>query len=96
MGDGFGQGDWACRHVVSGVAFIKVIAVWRYNAHPMLLCVDDPVVEGLASGANDGELVVACDCAEDMTFEKWAFENRSVMFEDVMGVKPVLKTRREG
>ena len=44
----------------------------------------------------DGELVVACDCAEDMTFEKWAFENRSVMFEDVMGVKPVLKTRREG
>ncbi len=44
----------------------------------------------------DNEFVITCDAAEDMSFEKWAFENRSVMFEDVMGIKPVLKTRREG
>lgn len=44
----------------------------------------------------DGEFVITCDASEDMSFEKWAFENRSIMFEDVMGIKPVLKTRREG
>ena len=44
----------------------------------------------------DNEFVIVCDASEDMSFEKWAFENRSVMFEDVMGIKPVLKTRREG
>ena len=44
----------------------------------------------------EGEFVITCDASEDMSFEKWAFEKRSVMFEDVMGIKPVLKTRREG
>ena len=29
-----------------------------------------------------------------MSFELWAFENRGKMFEDVMGIKPVLKARR--
>ena len=41
------------------------------------------------------ELVIACDSAKDMTFEKWAFENRAGLFEDVMGIHPTLKTRRE-
>lgn len=44
----------------------------------------------------DGEFVITCDTSEDMSFEKWAFENRCNMFEDVMGIKPVLKTRRRG
>ncbi len=44
----------------------------------------------------DYEFLITCDASEDMSFEKWAFENRCVMFEDVMGIKPVLKTRREG
>ena len=44
----------------------------------------------------DNEFVIICDASEDMSFEKWAFESRSSMFEDVMGIKPVLKTRREG
>ena len=44
----------------------------------------------------DYEFQITCDASEDMSFEKWAFENRCAMFEDVMGIKPVLKTRREG
>ena len=44
----------------------------------------------------DNQFVITCDASEDMSFEKWAFESRSSMFEDVMGIKPVLKTRREG
>jgi exopolyphosphatase/guanosine-5'-triphosphate,3'-diphosphate pyrophosphatase len=44
----------------------------------------------------DNEFLISCYASEDMSFEKWAFENRSIMFEDVMGIKPVLKIRREG
>ena len=40
-------------------------------------------------------LSINCESPQDMTFEEWAFENRCGLFEDVMGIKAVLKTRRE-
>ncbi|MBR1906841.1 MAG: HD domain-containing protein [Saccharofermentans sp.] len=42
----------------------------------------------------DNKFVTVCESPEDMSFELWAFENRGKMFEDVMGIKPVLKARR--
>jgi exopolyphosphatase/guanosine-5'-triphosphate,3'-diphosphate pyrophosphatase len=42
----------------------------------------------------ENKFVTTCESQEDMSFELWAFENRGKMFEDVMGIKPVLKARR--
>ena len=41
------------------------------------------------------KFVISCQSSQDMTFEAWAFEHRCGLFEDVMGIKPVLNSRRE-
>ena len=41
------------------------------------------------------ELHISCVAKESMAFEEWSFEHRSVLFEDIIGVKPVLRVRRE-
>ncbi|MCR4688292.1 MAG: hypothetical protein K5745_01955 [Saccharofermentans sp.] len=43
----------------------------------------------------DDKFVINCESSQDMTFESWAFEHRCGLFEDVMGIRPVLKSRRE-
>ncbi len=42
------------------------------------------------------KLAIGCESPQDMSFEQWAFEHRCGLFEDVMGIKPVFKSRREG
>ena len=42
------------------------------------------------------KLALSCESPADMSFEQWAFEHRCGLFEDVMGIKPVFKSRREG
>lgn len=34
------------------------------------------------------------DAYMDMTLEIWEFENKSEFFEEVMGIKPVIKIKR--
>ena len=48
----------------------------------------------ISCAVKDNKFVTVCESPDDMSFELWAFENRGKMFEDVMGIKPVLKARR--
>lgn len=41
------------------------------------------------------ELHISCLAKESMAFEEWSFEHRSGLFEDIIGVRPVLRVRRE-
>lgn len=41
------------------------------------------------------DLHISCIASADMSFEEWAFDHRSGLFEEVMGIKPVLRVRRE-
>jgi len=40
-------------------------------------------------------LHISCESPKDMSFEEWAFEHRRELFEEVMGINPVLRVRRE-
>jgi len=40
-------------------------------------------------------LNINCDCDEDLTYELWAFENKADLYQQVFGVTPVLKPRRQ-
>ncbi|MBP5654330.1 MAG: hypothetical protein J6X33_02330 [Clostridiales bacterium] len=41
------------------------------------------------------DLHISCVSEADMSFEEWAFDHRCELFEEVMGIKPVLRVRRE-
>jgi len=41
------------------------------------------------------KLHISCEAAADMSFEEWAFEHRSGLFEEVIGVRPQLRIRRQ-
>jgi len=41
------------------------------------------------------DLHISCVASADMSFEEWAFEHRCELFEEVMGIKPVLRVRRD-
>ena len=41
------------------------------------------------------DLHISCIASDDMSFEEWAFDHRSELFEEVMGIRPVLRVRRE-
>ena len=41
------------------------------------------------------DLHISCAASADMSFEEWAFEHRCELFEEVMGIKPVLRVRRD-
>ena len=40
-------------------------------------------------------LHISCVSKSSMAFEEWSFEHRGELFEDVIGIKPVLRVRRE-
>ncbi len=41
------------------------------------------------------KLHISCEASADMSFEEWAFEHRSERFEEVIGVVPKLRIRRQ-
>lgn len=40
-------------------------------------------------------LHISCDVVADMSFEEWSFEHRSGLFEEVIGIKPQIRFRRQ-
>ncbi|MBO4636861.1 MAG: HD domain-containing protein [Clostridiales bacterium] len=44
--------------------------------------------------ASAEKLQIVLEASEDMSFEQWSFEHRSVLFEEVIGIKPQLRVRR--
>ena len=42
----------------------------------------------------DGVLTVSTSCEEDITLEKIAFEQKQDFFEEIYGIRPVLKQKR--
>ena len=43
---------------------------------------------------NPDSLHISCQSDVDMSFEAWSFEHRSGLFEEVIGIRPELRTRR--
>ena len=41
------------------------------------------------------ELTIICNTASDCSFEKWSFDHRSDLFEEVIGIRSVIKIRRQ-
>ena len=41
------------------------------------------------------ELNIICNTTNDCSFEKWSFDHRSDLFEEVIGIKAILKIRRQ-
>ena len=41
------------------------------------------------------ELNIICNTTNDCSFEKWSFDHRSDLFEEVIGIKAILKVRRQ-
>lgn len=52
-------------------------------------------VKSLSANLQPDRLYVLCDSVNDMSFEEWSFEHRSDLFEEVIGVKPQLRVRRQ-
>ena len=52
------------------------------------------IVKTTLSTSSD-ELHISCVAKESMAFEEWSFEHRSALFEEIIGIKPVLRVRRE-
>ena len=41
------------------------------------------------------ELSIVCNTTNDCSFEKWSFDHRSDLFEEIIGIKAILKIRRQ-
>ncbi len=41
------------------------------------------------------KLHISCEASADMSFEEWSFDHRKMLFEEVIGVKPQLRIRRQ-
>lgn len=50
-------------------------------------------IDQLSVFCNDGELHLELKSHQDILLEKWYFASRAVFFEEVMGMKPVLKSK---
>jgi exopolyphosphatase / guanosine-5'-triphosphate,3'-diphosphate pyrophosphatase len=44
---------------------------------------------------NDSELVISVAARRDITLEIWSFDNKGKLFQDVFGVQPVIKVKRQ-
>lgn len=51
-------------------------------------------IRGISVISTPDALNINCDSNADLTFELWAFENKTDLYEQVFGIRPVLKPRR--
>ena len=51
-------------------------------------------VRKLSVAAYPDKLHITCEASADMSFEEWSFEHRSILFEEVIGIKAQLRIRR--
>lgn len=52
-------------------------------------------VDKISVHLQQDDLTVSCTTNNDMSFEEWSFEHRSGLFEEVIGIKPQIKIRRQ-
>lgn len=52
-------------------------------------------IKSLNAALQPDKLHISCTSSADMSFEEWSFEHRSDLFEEVIGIKPQLRVRRE-
>ena len=51
-------------------------------------------IQSVEASVNEGELTVTVSSDENIGLEMWAFEEKAVMFEDVFGLKAVIKQKK--
>ena len=52
-------------------------------------------ISDLAATHGEGELILSVGTRRDITLEVWTFENKGKLFQEVFGVTPVIKIRRQ-
>ena len=51
-------------------------------------------LSGCKIGVRDGQLVITTDCKEDISLERMSFDQKADFFEEIFGIRPVLKQKR--
>ena len=52
-------------------------------------------IKDMSVTLHQDKLHISCEVTADMSFEEWSFEHRSKLFEEVIGVKPQIRFRRQ-